>query len=70
MAPAWRASASGTSRQPTGCPCQILSFTSSSIRTRSSGLTADGLAKSNRSQSSSTFEPCCKACSPSTFRRA
>ena len=31
---------------------------------------ADGLVKSNRSQSSSTFEPCCWACLPRCFCRA
>ena len=56
---------SRSARPPESC-----SFTSFSMRTSSSSLTADGLAKSNRSQSSSTFEPCCKACLPRCFCRA
>ena len=70
MAPLWRASASGRFVQPIGSPASILPLTSFSMWTSSSSPTADGLAKSNRSQSSSTFEPCWRACLPRCFCRA
>ena len=65
IAPALRASAIGMFGQPIGSPVQDLLVHLVSIcgkflvRRRPTGL-----AKSNRSRSSSTFEPCCRACSP------
>ena len=70
IAPDFRASARGIVAERIGSPARIFSFTSSSIAVNSSARTAAGLAKSNRSRSSSTFEPCCKACSPKCFRKA
>ncbi len=50
----------------TGRFSKIRSFTSCSIRARSSAVTACGCVKSKRSLSGRTADPACFACSPST----